>query len=193
MNSLEQWLSVLFRGLQPIELQENLAPECLQRVSQRDLPHDIGLSEPLAQSFNFTDDSMKNESFRWSKKPLKLEYYNWKKAYNPPNRVEPLLRGDLYNGSFTKDYKAKDLIFFVGNQFRIGRIFVDRLAPASFPVHCDLRPDGPIHEIPIIRGMRSPKKYNDTAARLGIRLSGLRACDNIESWMWLSLSSDRDL
>ena len=53
MNLLEQWMSIVFRGLQPHQLQENLPAHTYEMLSDEERETGAGLAEPFSQGISF--------------------------------------------------------------------------------------------------------------------------------------------
>ena len=73
LNILEQWLSLVFRALQPSEMKSNLSTAALRVIPFSELQRGVGVREPLAQNFSFADYPMAGSPFQFAEDPLKQE------------------------------------------------------------------------------------------------------------------------
>jgi len=55
MNLLEQWTAIVFRGLQPKELEMNLPAGAYETLSEEERETGAGLTEPLKQGISFSN------------------------------------------------------------------------------------------------------------------------------------------
>ncbi|KAI8936475.1 hypothetical protein NX059_006880 [Plenodomus lindquistii] len=197
LNIMEQWVALIFRGLQPSEMKDNFSPDTMKWINVKDLQRGAGIREPLAQWFGFGDFPSCGDSLKWSQDMLKREYYDAKRLQQVVDKKETLLEGGIFAGSFWNHFRwgqPTDYRFWVlNNSFEVGRADVDRFEEETIRVHCDLKPAGERHPQTVIRGMYSPPKYSDPALRLGIKISGIRKADQKEAALWVRKEGDFDL
>ncbi|KAI8936427.1 hypothetical protein NX059_006835 [Plenodomus lindquistii] len=184
LNILEQWMALVFLGLQPMDLKQNLSAETLRQIPASELNHGLNIREPLAQNLSQEDYPYKSTPLLFSKEPLKMAYSQWKRERHIRNRAEPLIRGFAYSGALTLKSRQY-LVYFGGLQIPVPKRFVDSLLPDTFSIRCDLVPESQKHPYMYIGGMYSPDKWDDPARRLGIEISGFRASDARETSDWL--------
>lgn len=195
MNILEQWVALIFRCLQKGDLEYNMAPESFKRIPFAELGLGANLREPLAQGLKFTAFPMRRHIFKNSSDSLKREYWQESQDREMTTKREVFLEGDYFQGSFWNApgfYNTSDYEFQIWSvKFRVGKSHIDRFEPESIKVLCDLRLDGSErHPETVISGMFSPKCFNDPALRLGIRISGIRKCDQREGEVWIKMDGD---
>jgi len=138
---------------------------------------------------------MKRHYFKHACDSLKREYFEASQNEGIILRRETFLRGDLFEGHFwlapgwhqTTDYEFQ--IWSV--KLRVGRSFINRFEPESIRVLCELIPEGQSHPHTIIRGLFSPPCFNDPAARLGIKLSGIQKADQKENFVWIQMQNGK--
>jgi hypothetical protein len=120
---------------------------------------------------------------------LKQEWFATKKSRAIVDRRDTFLRGDLFQGTFWKhNYEAEFTIRW--NKFQLAQSSIDRFEEGTIRIKCELGPER--HPQTIIRGMWSPRRYEDPAARLGIKVSGIRKADQQEGFLYIWLYGDSD-
>ncbi|KAF2874633.1 hypothetical protein BDV95DRAFT_666450 [Massariosphaeria phaeospora] len=195
LNILEQWLGLIFRSLQLFDLKNNLDAESFKWIRGEELDKGVNVREPLGQGFSFADYPMRSNSFKYAKDTLKREWYGISRNREITPRRESFLKGEIFDGSFWNApgwYGGADYEFQIWSvRFRVGRSHIDRFEEASIRVWCELLPDG-YHPESVISSLGSPKRYNGPARRLGIKISGVRKCDNEEGFVWVRLEGDPD-
>jgi hypothetical protein len=196
MNILEQWIALIFRALQPVDLRGNLDLHTQKWISRDELGKGINIREPLAQGFGFNEWHMSSNSFKYSLDSLKREWYNVSRNREITPRRESFLRGDLFEGSFWKApgwYGKADYEFQIWSvKLRIGRSHIDRLYEETIRVTCELSEPGTRHPN---SAAWAAERYEDPALRLAIKISGTRKgdiCkgDQTEGFVWVKMDGD---
>jgi len=198
MNILEQWTAVVFRALLSHDLKVNMPSMSYHWIPSEEVDKGINIREPLAQGLAFNEWPMANNRFKNSPDSLKREWYQVARDKEITDRRESFLRGDIFDGSFWKAlgwYGKADYEFQIWSvKFRVGRSWIDRFEDDGIRVKCELSPPGERHEHSVIRGLYGPRKYNDPAARLGIKISGVfRGAHIIKNGsMWVRMEGNGD-
>ncbi|KAF3001530.1 hypothetical protein E8E13_009413 [Curvularia kusanoi] len=193
LDILEQWVSIIFRTLQPPDLELYISPKIrdqLKITSENDhLNRGLNVREPLAQTFKPNEWRLRGvQHLRNSPVEDFRAYYEERRkrkeaVTEQAQRRQSLLNGQIYTGAVWKRNGLDDKfgIFYV---FRIMNILIPidmgtyhRWRPGSMRVKLDLRPEGQLHPQCIVAGLTSPMKYRDPARRLGIYISGTLAGD----------------
>jgi hypothetical protein len=134
---------------------------------------------------------MRGSSFKYSPHSLKREWYDFRRNQQVVARQDAFLRGDVFEGSFWNApgwYAKADYEFQIWSvKFRIGKSWIDRCEEETMRVWCDLRPEGELHPSSVVRSLGAPVRYNDSARRLGIKVSSIRKGDQKEGWCWVQM------
>ncbi|KAF2866593.1 hypothetical protein BDV95DRAFT_648932 [Massariosphaeria phaeospora] len=175
-NIMEQWISLVFRTMQPEDLKANFSKDALELLAPEDLDRGTNIREPLAQGFTFYQFPMRSlKYFRHSSDPVKRKYAD---IHHNSVKIEKNKRQDYLTGNHQPRFcnenrysKGTDYAFVLhGIQLRVGRSFVDRFEPTSIRLQCFLAPEGHTHP----NGSINASIFQDDPChRLAIKITGL--------------------